>query len=252
MMAHSQDRMDGTVAQYTGEIIVKAVDVTRIYRVERIEVHALRGVSFEVCRGDFAALMGRSGSGKTTLLNVIGGLDHPTAGDVYLFGDQISNLSDRQLTEVRRHAIGFVFQSFALMPTMSAYENVELPLRLIGMGHRERRQRVMECLELVGLTRWAKHRPQEMSGGQQQRVAIARAIVTQPGLILADEPTGELDSTTGRTIMALFQSIAREEGITIITTSHDPAMQEYVDYVMHMADGQIVDVTHNGNGRNAH
>ncbi len=240
------------MAQYSGEFVVKTVDVTRVYRVDRIEVHALRGVSFEVARGDFAALMGRSGSGKTTLLNVIGGLDHPTKGDVFLFGDQISSLSDRKLTEIRRHSIGFVFQSFALMPTMSAFENVELPLRLVGMGHRERRQRVMECLELVGLTRWAKHRPQEMSGGQQQRVAIARAIVTRPGLILADEPTGELDSTTGRAIMGLFQSIATEEGITIITTSHDPAMQEYVDYTLHMADGQIVNVSRNGNGRNAH
>ena len=143
------------MGQYNGEIAVKAVDVTRVYRVERIEVHALRGVSFEVARGDFAALMGRSGSGKTTLLNVVGGLDHPTAGEVFLFGDQISTLSDRRLTELRRHSVGFVFQSFALMPTMSALENVELPLRLVGMGHRERRQRVMECLELVGLTRWA-------------------------------------------------------------------------------------------------
>jgi putative ABC transport system ATP-binding protein len=240
------------VAEYTGETVVKTVDVTRVYRVERIEVHALRGVSFEVAKGDFAALMGRSGSGKTTLLNVIGGLDQPTEGDVYLFGEPISQLSDRKLTEIRRHSIGFVFQSFALMPTMSAFENVELPLRLVGMGHRERRQRVMECLELVGLTRWAKHRPQEMSGGQQQRVAIARAIVTRPGLILADEPTGELDSVTGRTIMALFKSIAKEEGITIITTSHDPTMQEYVDYTLHMADGQIVNVTRNGNGQNAH
>ncbi len=240
------------MAEYTGETVVKTVDVTRVYRVERIEVHALRGVSFEVAKGDFAALMGRSGSGKTTLLNVIGGLDQPTEGDVYLFGEPISQLSDRKLTEIRRHSIGFVFQSFALMPTMSAFENVELPLRLVGMGHRERRQRVMECLELVGLTRWAKHRPQEMSGGQQQRVAIARAIVTRPGLILADEPTGELDSVTGRTIMALFQSIAKEEGITIITTSHDPTMQEYVDYTLHMADGQIVNVTCNGNGQNAH
>ncbi len=238
------------MAEYTGEFVVKTVDVTRVYRVDRIEVHALRGVSFEIARGDFAALMGRSGSGKTTLLNVIGGLDHPTEGDVYLFGDSIAQLSDRKLTEIRRHSIGFVFQSFALMPTMSAFENVELPLRLVGMGHRERRQRVMECLELVGLTRWAKHRPQELSGGQQQRVAIARAIVTRPGLILADEPTGELDSATGRAIMGLFQSIAKEEGITIITTSHDPTMQEYVDYTLHMADGQIVNLTHNGNGQN--
>jgi ABC-type lipoprotein export system ATPase subunit len=245
----TQDRMDGTVAQYTGECVVKAVDVTRIYRVDRIEVHALRGVSLEIARGDFVALMGRSGSGKTTLLNVIGGLDHPSSGDVFLFGDRISDLSDRKLTEIRRHFVGFVFQSFALMPTMSAFENVELPLRLVGIGHRERRQRVMECLELVELTRWAKHRPQELSGGQQQRVAIARAIVSRPGLILADEPTGELDSATGRAIMSLFQSIAKDERITILTASHDLTIQEYVDYTLHMADGQIVNVSRNGNGQ---
>ena len=184
--------------------------------------------------------MGRSGSGKTTLLNIVGGLDHPTEGHVFLFGEDISKFSDRRLTELRRHRIGFVFQSFALMPTMSAFENVELPLRMIGVGRRERRQRVMECLELVGLTRWAKHRPQEMSGGQQQRVAIARALVNQPGLILADEPTGELDSITGRSIMTLFQTIAREERVTIIMASHDPTVEEYVDYTYRMADGKII------------
>lgn len=222
------------------DMVVISSDVTRVYRVDRIEVHALRGVNFRLAAGEFLALMGRSGSGKTTLLNVLGGLDHPTAGEVMLFGHDISRLPDRKLTELRRHRIGFVFQSFALMPTMSAYENVELPLRMIGVGRRDRRQRVMECLELVGLTRWAKHRPQEMSGGQQQRVAIARAIVNKPGLILADEPTGELDSTTGRTIMELFQTIAKDEGISIVMTSHDPVVQEFVDYTYRMADGRIL------------
>jgi ABC-type lipoprotein export system ATPase subunit len=207
--------------------------------VDRIEVHALRGVNFKVAPGEFVALMGRSGSGKTTLLNVIGGLDHPTAGEMFVYGNDIARLPDRKLTEFRRHRIGFVFQSFALMPTMSAYENVELPLRMIGARRRERRQRVMECLELVGLTRWAKHRPQEMSGGQQQRVAIARALVNRPGLILADEPTGELDSITGRAIMKLFQTIAKEEGITVIMASHDPTVEEYANFVCRMADGQI-------------
>jgi putative ABC transport system ATP-binding protein len=167
-------------------------------------------------------------------------LDHPTEGEVYVFGQNISKLSDRRLTEIRRKRIGFVFQSFALMPTMSAYENVELPLRMIGVNRRERRQRVMECLELVGLTRWAKHRPQELSGGQQQRVAIARALVNEPGLILADEPTGELDSVTGRDVMELFKNIAQDEGVTIIMTSHDPVVQEYVDYTYRMADGKIL------------
>jgi len=220
--------------------VVKSVEVTRTYRVDSTEVHALRGVNLEVFAGEFVALMGRSGSGKTTLLNILGGLDHPTTGQVFLYGRDISGLSDRELTELRRHHIGFVFQSFALMPTMSAYENVELPLRMAGVGRRERRQRAMECLELVGLTRWAKHRPQEMSGGQQQRVAIARALVNRPGLILADEPTGELDSTTGRSIMELFRNIAKEEGIAIIMASHDPTVEEYVDYTFRMADGRIL------------
>jgi ABC-type lipoprotein export system ATPase subunit len=228
------------VAQYDGEFVVKSVGVTRTYHVDRIEVHALRGVNMGIRRGEFVALMGRSGSGKTTLLNIVGGLDHPSEGDMYLFGDNITHLADRKLTELRRHSIGFVFQSFALMPTMSAYENVELPLRMIGTRNRERRQRVMEVLELVGLTKWAKHRPQEMSGGQQQRVAIARALVNRPGLLLADEPTGELDSVTGRTIMKLFQTIANEERITVIMSSHDPTIEEYVDYTYRMADGQVI------------
>ena len=228
------------MAENNGNEVVRSEGITRVYRVDQIEVHALRGVNFRVFRGEYVALMGRSGSGKTTLMNVIGGLDHPTAGHVYVFGEDISRLSDRKLTELRRVNIGFVFQSFALMPTMSAYENVELPLRMIGLGRRQRRQRVMEVLELVGLTRWAKHRPQEMSGGQQQRVAIARALVNRPGLILADEPTGELDSVTGRSIMELFQSIAREEHVTVVMTSHDPAVQEFVDYTYRMADGAVI------------
>lgn len=228
------------MARYNGDIVVRSVDVTRIYRVERVEVHALRGVNFRVSRGEFIGVVGRSGSGKTTLLNVVGGLDHPTSGHVYLFGDDISRLSDRQLTQLRRRDVGFVFQSFALMPTMSGFENVELPMRLMGVGRRERRQRVMECLELVGLTRWAKHRPQEMSGGQQQRVAIARALVNRPGLILADEPTGELDSTTGRAIVQLFQTVVKEEGVTVIIASHDPTVEEMAEYTYRMADGRIV------------
>ncbi|MBN1402458.1 MAG: ABC transporter ATP-binding protein [Anaerolineae bacterium] len=222
------------------ETVVQSSGITRVYKVDQIEVHALRGVNFRVKSGEYVALMGRSGSGKTTLMNIIGGLDHPTSGHVILFGEDISQLSDRKLTELRRREIGFVFQSFALMPTMSAFENVELPMRMVGAGRRERRQRVMECLELVGLTRWARHRPQEMSGGQQQRVAIARALVNRPGLILADEPTGELDSVTGRSIFELFQNISKEEGVTVISTSHDPSVQEFVDYTFRMADGRVL------------
>ncbi|MGI5916787.1 MAG: ABC transporter ATP-binding protein [Anaerolineae bacterium] len=228
------------MTSHNGNRVIESIDVTRVYRVDHQEVHALRGVNFWVNKGEYIALMGRSGSGKTTLMNIIGGLDHPTTGQVFLFGDDITELSDRELTMLRRSQVGFVFQSFALMPTMSAFENVELPMRMMGVGRRQRRQRVMECLEMVGLTRWAKHRPQELSGGQQQRVAVARAMVNHPGLILADEPTGELDSTTGRSIMELFRTVAREERITVVMTSHDPTVQEYVDYTYRMADGQIV------------
>ncbi len=228
------------VADNSNGVVAHSIGVTRVYHVESIDVHALRGANFRVESGEFVALMGRSGSGKTTLMNILGGLDHPTEGEVHVFGQDITRLSDRRLTEIRRKRIGFVFQSFALLPTMSAYENVELPLRMIGVNRRERRQRVMECLELVGLTRWAKHRPQEMSGGQQQRVAIARALVNEPGLILADEPTGELDSVTGRDVMELFKNISKDEGVTIIMTSHDPVVQEYVDYTYRMADGKIL------------
>jgi len=228
------------VSENNGNLVIKSEKITRVYHVDQIEVHALRGVDFWVRPGEFIALMGRSGSGKTTLMNIIGCLDPPTAGHVYLFGTDIAGYSDNQLTHLRRHRIGFIFQSFALMPTMSAFENVELPLRLIGAGRRERRQRAMECLELVGLTRWASHRPQEMSGGQQQRVAIARALVNRPGLILADEPTGELDSVTGRTIFELFKSIVHEEGMTLVSTSHDPVVREYADYTYELADGHVL------------
>lgn len=227
------------MAETNGDFIVKCEQVTRVFTIDHNEVHALRGVNIKVWPNEFVGLMGRSGSGKTTLLNIIGGLDHPTSGEVYVFGYEISKLPDSKLTELRRHRIGLVFQTFSLMPTMSAFENVELPLRLIGMPWRERRQRVMEVLDLVGIARWANHRPQELSGGQQQRVAIARALAPRPGLILADEPTGELDSNTGRSIMELFKTIAHEEGVAILMTSHDPVMREYVDYTYEMMDGQI-------------
>jgi ABC-type lipoprotein export system ATPase subunit len=229
------------VTEKYSDLVVKSEGVTRVYNVDHsVEVHALRGANFRVHKGEFVGLMGRSGSGKTTLLNIIGGLDHPTEGHVMVLGEDISDLSDGELTKIRRHNIGFVFQSFALMPTMSAFENVELPLRMIGVKRRQRRQRAMECLELVGLTRWAKHRPQEMSGGQQQRVAIARALVNRAELILADEPTGELDSVTGRSIIELFENVVEYEGVTMVMASHDPTIQEYVDYTYHMSDGQIM------------
>lgn len=218
--------------------IVRVENVSRIYRVGGNSVTAVRELSMGVPSGVFAALKGRSGSGKTTLLNMLGGLDRPTNGEIYLFGKPITKMSADELTELRRHKIGFVFQSFAIMPAFSAIENVELMLRIAGI-RKSRHERAMRCLEIVGLRAWAHHRPWELSGGQQQRVAIARALATHPALILADEPTGELDSGTGRQILALFRYIVEREGITIIMATHDPVIEEYAHIVYEISDGQV-------------
>lgn len=220
---------------------VEVKNVKRVYEVGASRVMALRGVTLSVPRGVLAALKGRSGSGKTTLLNIIGGLDKPTEGEVFLFGHKISEMTNEELIELRRKKIGFVFQSFAIMPMFSAVENVELMLRIAGYTE-NRRQLAMRALEIVGLGPWAHHRPWELSGGQQQRVAIARALSTHPELIIADEPTGELDSSTGRQIMALFRYIAVKEGITILMATHDPMIEEYAHIVFELGDGQIREV----------
>jgi ABC-type lipoprotein export system ATPase subunit len=223
--------------------IIRVNEVTRIYPVGDSEVVALRDVSLEVPKGVLGALKGRSGSGKTTLLNIVGGLDGPTLGEVYLFGLPISRMNKDELTEIRRHRIGFVFQSFAIMPMFSAVENVELMLRIAGYTNKNtRRNMAMRALEIVGLGPWANHRPWELSGGQQQRVAIARALSTHPDMIIADEPTGELDSATGRQILALFRYIVQKEGITILMATHDPMIEEYAHIVYELSDGQVKDV----------
>ena len=224
------------------EAIIRTEQLERVYHSRGSKVHALRGLDLSVPSGEFAAFQGRSGSGKTTLINCIGGLDRPTAGEVYFKEAPLTKLSDRKITLLRRDKFSFVFQSFALLPTFSAYENVELPLRIKGVRRRERRERTMRCLSVVGLAKWAKHRPYEMSGGQQQRVAVARALVTRPEVILADEPTGELDSETGRQIMSLFQKISIEEGVTVIMVTHDLVVREYASLVYLLNDGQISDV----------
>lgn len=222
----------------SGTPIIALVGVSRIYKVGNTKVAALREVNLDVPRGILAALKGRSGSGKTTLLNIIGGLDQPTNGIVTLFGKPLSRMSGTELTNIRRRQIGFVFQSFAIMPMFSALENVELMLRIAGVW-KGRRQRAMRCLEIVGLASWAHHRPWELSGGQQQRVAIARALATHPDLILADEPTGELDSATGRQIYALFRYIVAHEGVTVVLATHDPVIEEYAHIIYELGDGQI-------------
>jgi putative ABC transport system ATP-binding protein len=221
-------------------LAIEAADVWRAYQVGSRVVQALRGIRLQIRVGGLVALKGRSGSGKTTLLNCIGGLDRPTSGTVRVFGSEIATMNDRQLTRWRRERVGFIFQSFGLLPTISAYENVELALRMAGMGYKARHARTLQCLELVGLSKWLHHRPYEMSGGQQQRVGIARALANRPQLILADEPTGELDSSTAREILVLFQRIVREEHVTMLLASHDPLVDTFVDDVLQMKDGQLV------------
>ena len=220
------------------ETIIAVRGASRVYPVGDTQVTALRDVTLAVRPGVLGALRGRSGSGKTTLLNLIGGLDQPTTGEVFLFGQSLAHRTSAELASLRRHRIGFVFQSFAILPHFSALENVELMLRIAGVKQ-ERRARARRCLEIVGLGAWAHHRPWEMSGGQQQRVAIARALATRPDLILADEPTGELDSATGRQIFALFRYIVEYEGITVLMTTHDPMIEEYAHVVYELSDGQV-------------
>jgi ABC-type lipoprotein export system ATPase subunit len=221
--------------------IVQVENVGRIYHVGARQVAALQGVTLAVGRGRLVALRGRSGSGKTTLLNCIGGLDRPTSGRIWLEEREVGRLPEREWVKLRRRRIGFVFQSHALLPTYSAAENVDLMLRLAGLGRREREARVKEALTLVGLQKWRDHRPYELSGGQQQRVAIARALAPRPALILADEPTGELDSATGRQILQLFRQIADQEQTTILIATHDLTVDAFADQVYHLQDGRIAE-----------
>ena len=220
-------------------ILVRVESVSRDFEVGNQTIRALHDVSFEVGRGDFVAIIGRSGSGKTTLLNVLAGLDRPSSGRVYIEGRDVAAMTDAELTDLRRHTIGFVFQSFGLLPLLSAYENVEIALRIAGAGIRERSRRSHELLEMVDLTRRANHRPYELSGGEQQRVAIARALANRPSLILADEPTGELDSTTAEAIFALLHDVVEREKVTIITTTHDRLVMEKAQRVLELADGEL-------------
>ena len=220
---------------------IVAQDVSRVYQSDSSQVTALQDVSFEIELGQFVALRGRSGSGKTTLLNCLGGLDNPTRGKIWIYGDDISELDEKQRTHWRSQSIGFVFQQMGLMPSFSAYENLELMARLGSVPRRERKDRILNNLDRVGLKEYYAHRPYEMSGGQQQRIAIARALVTAPRLILADEPTSELDSETTHMILTVLQTIVREEAVTILLSSHDPIVDEYVDRIIHLRDGQIAE-----------
>ena len=220
-------------------LAIEVKNLERIYGAGEKKVVALNQLNLEVHAGKFVALKGRSGSGKTTLLNCIGGLDQPTAGEIHVFGQELTNLDDKQRTQWRREHVGFIFQSFGLLPTFSAYENVEFMLRIAQIPKKDRRERARHCLNIVGLEKWMGHRPYEMSGGQQQRLAIARAISTEPKLILADEATGELDSETARVILALFRQIVESEGVTVLGSTHDNLVDEYVDEIVNLYDGAI-------------
>lgn len=221
-------------------IVVETRDLWRIYQSKAgAEVPALRGVNLSVEAGSFVALKGRSGSGKTTLLNCLAGLDTPTSGSARVLGHDLMTMNDQELTVWRREQIGLVFQSFGLLPTLSVYENIELLLRIKGVDYAARHQRALECLELVGLSKWKDHRPYEMSGGQQQRVAIARALANHAMLILADEPTGELDSKTTRELLLFFRELVESQHITMLMVSHDPLVDSYVHRVLTLKDGVI-------------
>ena len=222
------------------EAVVAGQDVVKTYRRGSAAVEALKGITLTVPRGRMTLLKGRSGSGKTTMLNLIAGLDRPSSGRIQFEGQEITGLSDAELTRLRREHIGLVFQTFALLPTYSAYENVDLVLRIAGVPLRQRDRRVREVLSLVGLTKRMAHRPFELSGGEQQRVAIARALAPRPDLILADEPTGELDSATGLAIVRLFRRLMEEEGVTVCITTHDAAVMALADITYEIVDGRIV------------
>ena len=221
--------------------VTKVENVTRSFIIGKIETQALRGVNLSIENGEFTALVGPSGSGKTTLLQIIGCLDQPSSGQVFVNGKDVSKLNRNQRADIRRGTIGFIFQFFALIPTLSAYENVEMPLLLAGKSPSERRGRVNQLLESVGLSDRAHHRPDQLSGGEQQRVAIARALATRPAMILADEPTANLDTTNGKQIMETMTRLNQETGITFIFATHDPRVIHYARRVVTLQDGRVVD-----------
>ena len=231
-------RVDGTGS---GKSLIQVRGLDKAYRRGGEEIQVLQRLNLDVDKGDFVGFMGPSGSGKTTLLNLLGGLDVPTHGSITVAGDEITHMSGSKLTEWRARHVGFIFQMYNLIPVLSAFENVELPLLLTGLSSRERRERVAQVLDLVGLSDRTDHVPNELSGGQQQRVAIARALVTDPTLIVADEPTGDLDRTTGEEVLSLLEQLVADLGKTIVMVTHDPKAAARAQRMVHLEKGVLVD-----------
>ena len=224
--------------------LIELRDIHKTYHLGEVDVPVLKGISLRVAQGELVALMGTSGSGKSTLMNILGCLDHPTTGEYWLDGEEISGLSSKQRARVRKRLIGFVFQTFNLLPRTSALENVVMPLAYVeDIAERQMRQRAAELLQKVGLAERLDHQPSQLSGGQQQRVAIARALVNQPRILLADEPTGNLDSRTSEEILQMFQGLNRSDGLTIILVTHDPGVANHAQRIVRIRDGLIEDST---------
>ncbi len=222
--------------------VINVKDLYKIYRVGETKVRALNGVSFTINRGDFCSIVGTSGSGKSTLLNMLAGLEKPTKGEIIIAGEHMESKSENQLVAFRREHIGFIFQSFNLMGTMNAIENVALPLTFQGMDKKSRNRKAEEMLDLVGLRKHKKHRPNQMSGGQQQRVGVARALVVEPEIIFADEPTGNLDSNTSVEVMNLMKRVVREKNQTLVMVTHDNYLAGFADLVLRIKDGKIIEI----------
>ena len=221
--------------------VIRTENLTRVYHLQGEDIRAVNGVSLAIYPRQMTAIVGRSGSGKTTLLNLIAGLDEPTEGEVWIMDQALRAMDERARLALRRERLGFIFQSFGLLPLLTAAENVSVPLRMRGLPSGEREARVREALEWVGLLRRARHRPYELSGGEQQRVAIARALAAQPQIILADEPTGQLDSQTGRRILDLLRRLVNERGMTLAVVSHDPMVMAEADVVHELRDGKLIE-----------
>ncbi len=222
-------------------MVIEVKDLYKIYRLGEERVRALNGVSFQIRRGQFCSIVGTSGSGKSTLLNMLAGLEPPTKGEIILIGEHMEHKKENQLVRFRREHVGFIFQSYNLLPSMTALENIALPLSFQGVGRKKRLQEAEKMLKLVGLSRYAKHRPTQMSGGQQQRVGMARALVVSPEIIFADEPTGNLDSRTSEEMMGLMRDVVTKQGRTLVMVTHDDHLAAYADKIIRIQDGLIIE-----------